>query len=326
MKILVTGATGFIGSHLVERLRSQGHEVRCIAKDPLNVGVLESAGCKVVLGDLNNGVDWDSLLDGIDIIYHVAGVTRCKRPEEYYEGNFRATQRFVEVCSRLCTRLSRFVYVSSLTAIGPARDGLPFGEDAPYHPVSHYGKSKMMAELEVLRAGDRIPVTIVRPTAVYGPRERDMYDYIKMIKRGLEVIIGFRRKLMSLIHSDDLVRGIMQAGESAVAAGRTYFLGSEEFYTEQELGATIARVVASHPLCVHLPHALVYTVGAVAAGIGRLTRQQVFFNLEKARESVQPAWICSVERAKADFGFRQQVSLEAGMRMTYQWYRNNGWM
>ena len=231
-KILVTGATGFIGSHLVERLRREGHEVRCIAKDPLNVKVLEASGCSVVLGDLNNGVDWDALLDGIDIVYHVAGVTRCKRPEDYYEGNYRATQRFVQVCSDICRRLSRFVYVSSLTATGPSCDGLPVHEDAPYHPVSHYGKSKMMAELEVLRASDRIPVTIVRPSAVYGPRERDMYDYIRMIKRGLQVLIGYRKKMLSLIHADDLVSGIILAGQSAVAAGRTYFLESEEYYTE----------------------------------------------------------------------------------------------
>jgi nucleoside-diphosphate-sugar epimerase len=326
MKVLVTGATGFIGSHLVERLRKEGHEVRCIAKDPMNVKVLEAAGCRVVLGDLNNGVDWDTLLAGVEIIYHVAGVTRCRRPEEYYEGNTIATKRFVEVCSAVCSRLRRFVYVSSLTATGPSLDGTPVSEDMPYHPVSHYGKSKMLAELEVLRNAGRIPITIVRPSAVYGPRERDMYDYIKMIKKGVQLLVGFRKKLISLIHADDLVSGIVLAGQSAAAVGRTYFLGSEEYYTQNELGAVIARAISSHPVCVHLPHVLVYAIGAVAAGIGQLTRHQVFFNLEKARESVQPAWICSVERAKQDFGFRQQVSLEDGMRLTYLWYRRNGWM
>ncbi|MEW6511269.1 MAG: NAD-dependent epimerase/dehydratase family protein [Bacteroidota bacterium] len=326
MNVLVTGATGFIGSHLVERLRREGHAVRCIAKDPLNMSVLEAAGCSVVLGDLNNGIDWEALLDGIDVVYHVAGVTRCRKPEEYYEGNFRATQKFIRACATVCRRLSRFIYVSSLTATGPSIDGLPVTEETPYHPVSHYGKSKMFAELEVLRDSGRVPVTIVRPSAVYGPRERDMFDYIRMIKRRVQLLIGFRQKFLSLIHADDLVSGIILAGQSAAAAGRTYFLGSEEYYSVQQLGATIARVVATHPLRVHLPHALVFAVGAVEAVIGVLTRRQMFFNLEKARESVQPAWICSVAKARSDFGFRQRVSLESGMRTTYEWYLRNGWM
>jgi dihydroflavonol-4-reductase len=326
MKILITGATGFIGSHLVERLGKSGHQIRCIAKDPLNVGILKSAGYEVILGDLNNGVDWDMLLDGIDLVYHVAGVTRCTATEEYYEGNYRATKRLIEICSLQCTHLKRFVYVSSLSAIGPSLNGRPVEESTPYHPVSHYGKSKMLAEIEVQNASSRLPITIVRPSAVYGPRERDMYDYIKLIKKGIELLIGFGEKLLSLIYCEDLVRGIQLAGESPVAIGKTYFLGSEQFYTVRDLGQTIARVVVAHPVNICLPHAVVYGVGAAAAAIGILTHQQVFFNLEKARESVQPAWTCSVEQAKNDLGFRQMVSLEEGMRKTYRWYCENGWL
>jgi nucleoside-diphosphate-sugar epimerase len=326
MKILVTGGTGFIGSHLVERLRDKGYEVRCIAKDAMNARLLESRGCSVVIGDLNSPVSWEPLLEDVDTVYHVAGVTRCRKPAEYYEGNYLATKKVVDTCMRVSPDISHFVYVSSQTAIGPSVDGLPVGEETPYHPVSHYGKSKMLAELEVQRAEGKLPVTIVRPSAVYGPRERDMYDYIKTIKHGLKLLIGFHDKLMSLIHVEDLVNGIILAGESALAAGEKYFLGSEEYYSYSEIGATIARVVHRHPLSLRLPHCLVWSVGAVSTVIGKLSGQQVFLNIEKAREVVQPAWTCSVAKARTQLGFHQRVSLEEGMRQTYRWYVENGWL
>jgi len=326
MKTLVTGGTGFIGSHLVERLRQKGHEVVCIAKDMMHARLLELRGCHVILADINTAGELDSALEGVGTVYHVAGVTRCRNPKDYYEGNTLATRRFVEICRGHVDTIRRFVYVSSQTAVGPSLDGRPVCEDSPYHPVSHYGKSKMLAELEVLKAAAGLPVTIVRPSAVYGPRERDMYDYIKTIRRGLKLLIGFHDKLMSLVHVDDLVSGILLAGEAARAAGEKYFLGSERPYSIREIGGTIAAVLHRHPLSVRLPHCLVYTVGAVATAIGKAAGAEVFFNMEKAREAVQPAWTCSVAKASAELGYRERFTLEDGMRQTYRWYVENGWL
>jgi nucleoside-diphosphate-sugar epimerase len=326
MKTLVTGGTGFIGSHLIERLRERGDEVVCVAKDALNVANLEQLRVKVVLADLNNGIGWESLLSGVDYVYHLAGVTRCQSSKEYYEGNFLATKRFLDICCSLRVGLKRFVHVSSLAAVGPSLDGQALGEDAPYHPVSHYGKSKMLGEIQVLKARPKLPITVIRPSIVYGPRERDMYDYIRMVKGGVQLLIGFNEKLLSLIHSDDLVDGIIRAAETPRAEGEIYFLGSEAPYTTQELGCVIANVIHRHPIRVHCPHTLVYAVGAIADAVGKIGRKQVFFNVQKAKESVQSAWVCSVEKAMTQIGFRQRLSLEEGMRITYDWYCKNGWL
>jgi nucleoside-diphosphate-sugar epimerase len=325
MKVLVTGGTGFIGSRLIERLRRRGDEVICVAKDRLNAAFLESLNVPVILGDLNNGIGWDAILDGVDSIYHLAGVTRAKSWNEYYEGNYHATKRLVEICIAHCTSLKRFVYVSSLAAVGPSPDGEPVTEETRYHPVSHYGKSKMLGEMEVVKARDRLPITVVRPSAVYGPRERDMYKYMRLILVGIQPLIGFRRKLLSLIHSDDLVDGILLTGEHPHAVGEKYFLGSEVCYSIEDIGDAIARAVQKKPMKVRMPHALVYTAGVAAEVFGRITRKQTFFNLQKARESVQTAWTCSVEKARTQLGFRQKVSLEDGMLRTYLWYCDNGW-
>ena len=326
MNILVTGATGFIGSHLVERLSREGHDITCLAKETMHARVLESLGCSVILADLTNGISWERLLGNVDVVYHLAGVTRARHSREYYEGNVVGTSRLVEGCLRYASRLRRLVFVSSLTASGPSPSGLPISEDDPYHPVSDYGRSKMLAELEVTNAGGRLPWTIVRPAAVYGPRERDMYDYIRIIKRGVEPLIGLKDKLLSLIYVDDLVEGIILAAESPQAVGRTYFLGSERPYSYHEIGVAIARVLGCHPTCLRLPHWLVYTVGACAVAAAAITRRQVFFNVQKARESVQRAWVCSVERARHELGFHQRVGLEEGMTRACEWYRRYGWL
>ncbi|MGA2623427.1 MAG: NAD(P)-dependent oxidoreductase [Bacteroidota bacterium] len=326
MKVLITGATGFIGSHLTERLRRGGNEVLCVAKDRMNIVFLESLNANVVLADLNNGVDWERMLDGVDYIYHLAGLTRAQWSSEYYRENHLATKRFVEVCANRCSSLKRFVYVSSQTAAGPSLDGYPVTEKSPYHPVSHYGKSKMLAELEVLKQQDRLPVTIVRPTAVYGPRERDWYEYFKSIRRGIQPVIGFRPKLMSLIHATDLVDGIILAGEHPSAIGETYFLGNQEFYTTRAIGDAIANAMCCNPFIVRLPHGVVYAVGAIAEAAAKISGKQIFFNLQKVREAVQTAWVCSVEKATHDIGFQPRIPINEGMLSTYKWYLENGWL
>ena len=144
--------------------------------------------------------------------------------------------------------------------------------------------------------------------------------------RGIQPLIGFGRKQLSLIHSHDLVEGILLASQLRQAIGQIYFLGSERSYTTQDIGNAIAYAVNRVPMKVRLPHSLVYTVGAVAEIVGKLTGKQVFFNLQKAKESVQPAWVCSVEKAKSQLGFHQSIALDEGMAQTYYWYTQNGWL
>ncbi len=324
--ILVTGGTGFLGSYLIEQLVSRGYQIKCLAKDELNAVYLRSLNVEMVLGDLNDGIGWENLLKDVQYIYHLAGVTRARRNEDYYRGNYLATKNIILQCRKFCRYLKRFIFVSSLAAAGPARDGNPLTESMPCHPISHYGRSKMLAEKEVLRYRDELPITIVRPPAVYGPRDRDMLQYIQLIEKGIQPLLGFGKKWLNLIHRDDLINGIIMAGEHPKAVNETFFIGGERSYSTEEIGNAISSILQKRRLKIHIPHFLVYLVGAYSEAFGKICRQEVFFNLQKVREAVQEGWICSVEKAKSCLGFRENLTLNEGMASTCQWYLDQGWI
>lgn len=326
MKALVTGGTGFIGSHLIARLVERGETVRCLAKDEMNAAAIHSPSVQVVLGDLNNGVDWPALLDGIDVVFHLAGVTRARSKSDYYEGNVMTTRRVARACAACAPGLRRLVHVSSQAAAGPAPGCGAIDESSPCRPVSHYGRSKLLAEREALAVRGRIPVTIVRPTAVYGPRDREFLAYFRMVKHHLRVVAGFRPRHLSLIHCTDLVEGILLAGTNERAEDQVYFLSGDHDCTTDEVAVLIATAMRVRTIPVRIPAPLVRLAGAVSGAAAAATRRSVLFNSQKAREFVQESWLCSSEKARRDLGFRPSIALEDGLLTTFDWYRAAGWI
>jgi len=326
MKALVTGGTGFIGSHLVEKLCSDNTPVRCISKDYLNSDQLENLNVELINGDLVNGSLPENLLDDIDVVYHVAGITHAKLKKEYYDGNYLATKQLVEFCVNSTNKIKRFIFVSSLTAVGPSLTGIEVDETTPYHPVSDYGTSKMMAEYEILKYRNKIPISIVRPSAVYGPRERDMYMYMKSIGHGVQLLIGFNKKYLNLIYVDDLIEGIITTAENIKAEDEIYFLGSQTSYPNEDIGNTIAEMLNKNPLNIHLPHCIVFGICGFEELIGKICNKQMYLNTQKARELIQNSWACSIEKAKTQLGFNPHVSLSEGFLNTYTWYKKMGWL
>ncbi|GIK21715.1 MAG: NAD(P)-dependent oxidoreductase [Ignavibacteriota bacterium] len=326
MKALVTGGTGFIGSHLIEKLCSNNISVKCISKDYLNTDQLINLDVELIIGDLEKNSLSENLLDGIDLIFHVAGVTHAKSKNDYYIGNYLATKKLIEFCANSSKNIKRFIYISSLTAVGPSLTGTEVNENTPYHPVSDYGISKMMAEYEVLKYRNKIPITIVRPSAVYGPRERDFYIYMKSIKRGIQLLIGINKKYLNLIYIDDLVDGITLAAQNKQAEDEIYFLGSDTSYPNETIGKTIAEILDKNPLNIHLPHCIVFGICSTTELLGNLFNKHVLLNRQKARELTQNSWACSIEKAKKHLGFNPNTSLHEGFFQTYCWYKKMGWL
>lgn len=326
MNALVTGSTGFIGSHLTELLLRHGYSVRCLIRRTSDPVWLKNLAVEYVYGDLFDDTALKDAVRGVDYVYHSAGITKAKTPGEYYRGNSTGTANLLAAVAAHNPGLRRFIHISSQAAAGPSPTATPIGEDAPSRPLTTYGKSKWEAEQECQKLMPRLPVTIVRPPAVYGPRDKDIFEFFHTMSRGLQPMVGFQEKYVSLIHVIDLVRGFVMAGESPAAAGRTYFITSTATYGWKEIGEVTRSVLGKPALRLRIPAAGVHGIAAFAELFALFSRKPALINFEKARDMVQDYWTCSGARAKADFGFEQEISLEQGIRATVEWYRSEGWL
>ena len=318
--ILVTGGTGFIGTHLLEHLATKGDEVRALVRRTRVARVLP-AGVQAVHGDLASGAGLDDALRGVDAVIHLAGVTKALHPDDYYTGNVRATEQLTHA---MAGRGIRLLHVSSMAAIGPSDGLIPVSEDAQPHPLTHYGKSKLDAE-RVVR--DLAPdAVIVRPPVVYGPRDTDVFQLLKSISKGLVLEIAGGERWFSAIYVKDLVAGLLTALRTPAAAGRSYFLAHAKPVSWQELGGAAARIMAKTPRVVTVPLPVAHAVGACAEVWARLTGKPGIISREKVAEARCMAWICDTSRAEREMGFVAPTGLESGLAETLAWYKEAGWL
>jgi nucleoside-diphosphate-sugar epimerase len=326
VKALVTGGNGFIGSHLVELLLSKQYTVRCLVRETSDLTWLNGLNVEFCFGDLFDGEALRAAVTGVDYVYHSAGVTKAKRKEDYYQGNTAGTKNILNSVAYNNPNLKRFIHISSQTASGPSPSKEPIDENAPPHPITTYGKSKLRAEEECLQHKGRIPITIVRPPVVYGPRDKDVFEFFSTMNKRLQPIVGFNEKCVSMIHVTDLVRGFVMAAESTAALGQTYFISSARVYNWKEIGDITQDVLQRRALRIRLPEAAVYTIAACAEFFSLFSSKPALINLEKARDMVQNYWTCDGSKAKKDFRFEQNISLEEGIRNAVDWYKQHQWL
>lgn len=327
MNVLVTGATGFVGSHVVDVLLERGHNVSFIARATSNMRWLEGKPVQRVDGSL---FDLHSLRDAVataDVVIHVAGLTAAKNEAEFLKGNRDATRNLVDAVRTYRPELQRFVHISSLAVCGPAKDDEhPVTEEMPLHPITAYGRTKKLAE-DVVREANDIPWTIIRPPAVYGPRDSAVLTFFQAVNKGLATYIGFDEKKVSLVHVRDLARGIVDAAFAPRAVGQTYFISSDEYYTWPQVAALTGAIMGKRRvLSLRLPHALVLGIAGTVGFIGKFMGKPPVLDYEKGLDIIQRYWICSTEKARTEIGYRQEMSLKDGLRDTVTWYREHRWL
>jgi nucleoside-diphosphate-sugar epimerase len=322
--ILVTGGTGFIGTHLLEKLAAKGERVRALVR---RTGVTHRfprslpAGVETVYGDLASGAGLAEALRGAHAVIHLAGVTKALRSRDYYTGNVRATEQLAHA---MAGRGMRLVHVSSLAAMGPATPGAPLAEDAEPHPLTHYGKSKLDAERVVRNlAPDAV---IVRPPVVYGPRDTDVFQLLKSISKGLVLEISGGERWFSAIYVKDLVEGLLAAAGAPRAAGRAYFLAHAKPVSWRQLGESAARIMARTPRVLTVPFAVANAVGVCGELWARLSGTPGIVSREKIAEARCMAWTCDTGRAASELGFVAPTSLDEGLAATLAWYKEAGWL
>jgi dihydroflavonol-4-reductase len=326
MNSLITGASGFIGSHIVESLVNKGHTVRCLLRKTSSTTWLRDLPIEIAYGDLFDADALKRAVRGVDFVYHSAGLTKAKTEQEYYKANTEGTRNLLNAVVQEVPNLKRFVFLSSQTAAGPSPTKVPITEAATPHPITTYGKSKLAAEQECLKAATTIACTIVRPPAVYGPRDKDIFEFFNTMSKGLQPMVGFHEKFISLVHVKDLARGIIMAGESPNSVGGTYFISSNGIYGWREIGDVTRRVLGKKALRLRIPEAGVYGISAFAEFFSLFSSKPALINFEKARDMVQDYWTCDSSKAGRDFGYKQEISLEAGIGEAIAWYRDQGWL
>jgi len=326
-KVLITGASGFVGYHLVEAALRQGYEVYAAVRPTSDVRHLEAFSLHYTTLDFGNPEALKKELEAkqYDYIIHGAGITRAKTQEDYNTVNAVYTRNLAAAVAGAAIPLKKFIFLSSLAAVGPTyyADTNPISAASVARPVTSYGKSKLLAE-QYLDDID-VPRITLRPTAVYGPREKDIFIMFKTLKRGLEPYIGQKGQVLSFIYAEDLAHAVIRALQSETA-GRTYNISDGGRYERYELASLTKRILGAKTFRFHVPMGVVRLIASSMEAIYANSRNTPVLNREKLNELAAENWYCSIEDARRDLGFEPEYNLEAGLTRTLEWYKKNNWL
>jgi nucleoside-diphosphate-sugar epimerase len=324
-RALLTGGTGFIGSHLIEVLAQQGVQLRALARPTSDVSHLAKLNVELMRGDLLDRAVLARAVHGVDVVFHLAAATRARSEHEYFQANSVGTRLLVEAALAAKAKPRRVIYLSSLAAVGPARNGQPVSLHDPPQPITAYGKSKLAGEQFCFQTAGELEMVALRAPAVYGPRDKDLFLCFLLAARGILPVPRGPERLLQFIHVSDLVDALLRAAAVPQATG-VYHIAEPRPYAWSEITGWIAQAVGRRVRAVPIPPWVVRAAAATsefaAAAVGRAT----IFNREKARELLAPGWLCETEAAKRDLGFEGRIPLPVGLAGTAAWYREHGWL
>ncbi|MFD1140093.1 NAD-dependent epimerase/dehydratase family protein [Larkinella insperata] len=328
-RVLITGASGFIGHHLIQAAQAAGLEVHAAVRPSSDLAHLKELNLTVVYPDFSSKEALQRTLEegAYPYIIHAAGATRAKDQQTYNRINAEYTLRLAQAAKAAARPVKRFVFMSSLAALGPIPYDAPgpITETTPPQPLTSYGKSKLLAE-QYLSSVQGLPITVIRPTAVYGPRERDLFILFKTLLQRLDLYIGRRPQRLSFVYARDLAEVTVAALLQNHDQNRIYTISDGEAYSRYALADLFQQVSGIRALRLHLPVGLMKGVaGALEAGYSFSSSTPVL-NPEKLRELMAPNWFCSIEAARRDLNYQPQYGLQQGLDETLRWYRANQWL
>lgn len=329
-RLLVTGATGFIGSFIVEEALGKGMDVWAAVRKTSSKKWLTDPHIHFIELDLGNAQRLTEQLkgDAFDYVVHAAGVTKCLHAEDFHRTNTQGTIHLVEALRTLKMPVKMFVEISSLSVYGPCREQQPYTEisegDTP-QPNTAYGHSKLEAEryLDTLQG---FPYVVLRPTGVYGPRERDYFLMAKSIKGHTDFSVGYKRQDITFVYVLDVVQAVLLALEHG-KTGRKYFLSDGKVYSSRAFSDLIWKEMGKPWLLrIKAPIWVLRLVTSVGDWLGHLTGKLTALNNDKYHILKQRNWRCDIQPAIDELGYNPQYDLERGVALTIKWYKENGWL
>jgi nucleoside-diphosphate-sugar epimerase len=326
LRALVTGATGFIGSHLVEALLQKGVQVRCLVRKTSDLSWLKSLPIEMVHGDCNDKASLGEAVKGVDQVFHLAGVTKAIEEKTYFEVNALGTENLIHACLENNPRLKIFIYLSSQAAAGSCQNGGKKKESDLCEPVSAYGHSKRMGEEFALAHSHEIPLLILRPSAVYGPRDRDIYAFFKLLTKRIKPCLSGQDQHISLCYVQDIIQAILLAAEAQESSGELFFLSDGHDYRLEEIGDIFAQAMGITPVCIRVPEWMIFGIASFSEYLSKLSGKPPLLNKGKVEEMIQKNWVCDITKAKTLLGFEPQFKLSQGAKLTFEWYRKENWL
>ncbi len=325
MRALVTGANGFLGSYLVDLLTVSGEfEVRALVRKTSDLRFLSGKPVELVYGDVTrDGGDLDAALDGVDRVFHLAGLTKALAKKSFDLVNRGGTENLLRACLRQKQQPSRLVLLSSAGAMGPSTSDRLLSEDMQPRPITAYGRSKLAAEQVAREYMDRLSISILRPGGIYGPRDTEFLPVFKSIERGFATRLGLFPGRINLCHATDVARAALLAGILPEAASET-FLVSGSNISQVELGRVLARVLGKRRLMpLVIPGPVLKAAGALSSAVGMISRKARIFTLDNTRRILAANWTIDGSKAGRLLGYEPKVDLERGLAETAEWYRSH---
>lgn len=327
--ILITGASGFVGSHLVEFLQSKDYQLFALVRKKSNTQLLKQLGVQLVTAELTNLLELNLAFaklkkEGVslDIVIHCAAATNAKNLEGFMQVNCFGTQNLLEVLEKNQPSVERFIFISSLAASGPTtlNQVIPLEASAP---ITHYGESKLAAETIVKKS--KIPHVILRPTAVYGPREKDIFTMFSLVNNGLHPNIGSHRQQLTFVYVIDLVE-IIAKSITTQQVNQTYFVSDGNIYEKKTLGDLVSKQLKKKTVKITIPLWLVKGIAFISQTIHTLQNKLSPLNLQKYKELKAQSWVCEVEGTFKALEIYPKYNLEQGVAETTKWYLQKGWL
>jgi nucleoside-diphosphate-sugar epimerase len=323
--LLITGATGFVGSHVAEAVAGRVPRIRALVRSSSRRHHLEQLGIEPVLASLEDAGSVRRAVEGADVVVHMAAALRAGSEKEFARVNAQGTTAVAGAIRAAARPPRRLVYLSSLAAVGPVRDGRPVCATDEPRPLTAYGRTKLAGEQ--ISAGLRPDreVVILRAPAVYGPRDRDVFEFFRIARWGVIPVPAGPPRMLQMIHAADLARAVALAA-TADSVNGVYHIAESRAYEWQEVGRLVGLAVGRNARPVRIPAGVLELAGGLTETVGRLIGKSGIFNRDKARELLAPGWLCETSAARVDLGFEAAVPLAEGLMQTADWYRAHGWL
>jgi nucleoside-diphosphate-sugar epimerase len=324
-EVLVTGANGFVGSHICEALLTNGYTVRALVRKTSDLSNIKTLPLNLVYGDICYPETLPAAVSGVTAVINNAGLVKTRNPEEFHRVNCEGTKNIIEAVRRHKPGLTRLIHISSTAACGPAPDDYPISEDHQPNPLTEYGRSKLAAEQAILANKANVPSTILRPSAIYGPRDKEMYSFFKAIKLGIKPLFGDGENYINFTYIKDFAQAVAKTIATPAVSGSIYFVAEKRAYSYREAGNIISSILINKTITLRIPGPILRLAGTVSDKVNGLIGKTSIFTRDKTNEILSKYWLFDTSKIEQEMGFCA-TDFRTGAEETIAWYKEHDWL